>query len=706
MKKNKKKLLKRIFIFPLIIIISSCSLIFLPDYLNVSTVLAQYSEYKGPPPQFAIIDRICRGNSGKLCNETDFSKKVRLIISGDPRIPGKKGDIITDAEDKRLGIDGTPNKDIGVILGFQTKSKQKIKNFIAASGFSKFYSEYFYPCRAQGSFTIGWESQKGNNGCSKIQYSPDESRIPRVKPENKSSNKTQSKNQEFSPSSQTLNNSITIDQGKIARSAAIHARQYCSVIENGGGRWDIQLSELTYASSDPKKDSNYQSQTKDPAYQREATVNVCNRALELCQSSGDKKTCSIVNHGKWISTSQRPINLTLNCQGNQRFSRRGNGREVSKLLREIEQEAKGAKSCTFNIYNDGDILISPSSEERTLIHTNTTDDGFVINDLVGKVKITKLGNPAKPSPVITLKPRQRYEYSFPKPRNLNKNQRKEVYKEPVIQEFLQCDRWDKWGDDKWKQEICTELNQYRQALNKQFYTSPAVQVTEPTIDGIPIWLSTIDLSNSETIITLISTSEVKKVGGFASFVKKSNAALIASGTFREDRNWTMKSQGRFISGQDARNWSNYTVLGLKSDSQPEMKKRPTVSEEDWKQYWFAITGHPRLVNKGTAGITEVTKGFNLNISRPRGRAAIGFSIKDKKLYHVIPKINVSLPKLAKIMQSIGCDEAVNLEGGNGKLLAEKHDIKVSGQMRSPLIVVYDPAHPAPESIRREWENFK
>ncbi len=477
-----KRTLKRIFIFLLLVISFAFSLIFLPNYINIGTVLAQHSEYKGPPPQSAIIDAICRKNNSKPCNEIYISKKVEIVSgSGYPKNPAKKGDTITDDEDRRLGIDGTPDKSIGVILGFKTKSEQKIKEFLAASGFSKFYSEYFYPCRAQGSFTIGWKSQKGNNGCSEIQYSPDESKITKINL--KTGNKAQSKHKKFSLFPHNSRNSSTIDQQKIARSAAVHARQYCSVIENGGGQWNIQLSELTYAPSDPKKDSNYQLQTKDPGHQREAIKNVCDRALKVCEGQDKKRTCSIVNHGKWISTSQRPINLTLECAGNQRYVRRGNGQEVSKLKDEIEEEAKGAKSCIFNIYNDGDILISPDDKQRTLIHANTTNNGFAINDLVGKVKITQLGNPQKPFPVISLKPRQRYEYSLPKARKLNDKERKEVYEEPVVQEFLRCDRWDKWGDDKWKQEICNELNQYRQALNQQFYAFPAVKVTETAISG-------------------------------------------------------------------------------------------------------------------------------------------------------------------------------------------------------------------------------
>ena len=692
-----KIIFNRRFFFPLILISFAFSLALFPDYLNIATVLAQHSEYKGPPPHSAIIHKICRKNSEKLCNEIDSSDKVKILLGGHPISYGKKDDTITNAEDKSLGIDGTPEKNIGGILGFQTKSKKKIKNFLAAYGFSKFYSEYFYPCKAQGSFTIGWKSQTGNNDCNTIQYTPDENKIKNI--QIKSRSKAISKYKKNNVFSRTSVDSSIIDEQKIAKfAAAVHTRQYCSVIEDGGGKWNIQLSKLTYAPSNPRQNSNYQSGINNPAYQREATVNICNKALKACEGRDNKRTCSIVNHGKWVSTSQRPINLTLECAENQRYFRRGNGKEVPKLKDEIEKEARGAKSCTFNTYNDDDILISPGDDKRTLIHTNTTKDGFVINDLVGKVKITKLGNPTKPSPIITLKPRQRYEYRLPKARNLNDKERKEVYEEPVVQEFLQCDRWNKWGDDKWKQEICNELNQYREAL-KQFYQPPAVQVTEPTIDGVPIWLSTIDLSSPQTIVTLVTKNEVELTGGLTSFANRSNASLIANGTFKDEDTqsknvWTMKDEGTFIQYvNNSERWSTGVTLGLKSGNEPEMNAR---AESQWDRYWFALTGNYWLVGKGT------------NNKLPKGsaaRTAIGFSIKDRKLYHVITKRNVSLNKLSEIMQLVGCDEAVNLEGGGGRILAEKGTIKVPGEVRSPLIVVYDAANPAPENVRKKWASF-
>ncbi|NEO33766.1 MAG: hypothetical protein F6K36_25765 [Symploca sp. SIO3C6] len=239
----------------------------------------------------------------------------------------------------------------------------------------------------------------------------------------------------------------------------------------------------------------------------------------------------------------------------------------------------------------------------------------------------------------------------------------------------------------------------------------AVQVERTTVDGVNIWKTEIDLNNPNTIVTLVKTADVEQAGGFTQFAKNSKAALIASGTFSEDTNWTMISEGNTIQGEDTKNWSTGTVFGLKTGNQAEMFARPDVPE--WNEYWFALTGHPRLVSGGNPGITEVVSAPDEDfIKGDQYRAAIGFSSKEKKLYHIVTNDPIPLNRLAKIMHLIGCDQAMNLEGGGGMVLACKGDSPecngtplVSGEVRSPLIVVYDAQH-RDERITQAWELFQ
>jgi Phosphodiester glycosidase len=138
---------------------------------------------------------------------------------------------------------------------------------------------------------------------------------------------------------------------------------------------------------------------------------------------------------------------------------------------------------------------------------------------------------------------------------------------------------------------------------------------------------------------------------------------------------------------------SYT-LGLKSGNEPEINAR---AKSQWDEYWFALTGNHWLLGKGS-NITKLPKDSNV-------RATIGFSCNPKKLYHVITLKNVSFAKLSNIMKAIGCDEAINLEGGDGRILAQNGKLKVPGELRSPLIVVYDAEHPAPKKTREAFASF-
>nr|MDZ8056832.1 phosphodiester glycosidase family protein [Nostoc sp. EkiNYC01] len=441
-------------------------------------------------------------------------------------------------------------------------------------------------------------------------------------------------------------------------------------------------------------------------YKFDATQNVCEKALKTCQST--EKTCSIVNHGKWISTSQRPINLTLNCADRDKpYSRRGTGQQVSRLKQELEQEAKGAKSCIFNIYSDGDVLISPDEQQRTLIHTNSTDDGFVIDGLAGEVKITQLGDPQKPANVITLKARQRYEYRFPQPRNqlrnLTNDEKKQVYEEPVVQEFLKCNNWERWNRDnkEWAKEICNELNQYRQALNLQFYRPSAVNVEAVRFDnGIEVLKATVDLTKSGVLVSL-GNDEGKGISNsnFNRFLQKNNPVLAMGGVYKLG-NWNLRSQGKTLSTGTQ---SLYTVLVLNSKNQPDMITLTDAgSQLQFEQYLFVLQAGPRLVRQGKATVTKIsteTEGHtNLaeifeNRSR---RAGIGFSQDKTKLYYVTSTGNsrgLSLRELAEVMASekIGCWNAMNLDGGDGPALAHDGFVKEpAGLQAQPyLILVYD-----------------
>ncbi|NET03417.1 MAG: phosphodiester glycosidase family protein [Symploca sp. SIO2B6] len=617
-------------------------------------------------------------------------KGVRIIKGVyEPQEDVKEGDHI--CENRRLSVPGTSDKSAGANLGFVSQFDNKIDGYLAVVGFSNVSSEYFYPCAAAGSTLLGWKytdsirigmksfGSENEYGCPEVLYSPEGTIIPigsSAKPNG----------------IERIAYTRQKQSRKDRRVASVHLRQYCSVVANSGKEWNVNLSQDGY---------------------REDTVeNVCRQAIENCQEKSGE-ICSIVSQGDWKYHVSNPyfreVNILLQCSGNRKYYKKGTGEEVYDLWSQLELEAQGegATSCALYVYGNDEVLITPESNKRTLVHTDSFDNGFVIHTLIGTVEITPPGNPVEVEPIL-LEVGERYRFiydtSIAEPQQLSNSERKEVLELPVVQAFLNLANW--------KVEIHPEIIEYQKALNEQFLKSSAVQVERIEVDGVDIWKTEIDLNNPNTIVTLVKQSDVQQAGSFTQFAKNSKAALIASGTF-EDRNatnWTMISEGKTIEGERSKNWSNYTVLGLRSGNQAEMFARPDVPE--WNEYWFALTGHPRLVSGGNPGITEVAPGSTLNINGSVARAAIGFSSKEKKLYHIVTNDPIPLNRLAKIMHLIGCDQAMNLEGRGGMVLACKGDSPecngtplVSGEVRSPLIVVYDAQH-RDERITQAWELFQ
>ncbi|HAJ61014.1 MAG TPA: hypothetical protein DCP31_18600, partial [Cyanobacteria bacterium UBA8543] len=577
---------------------------------------------------------------------------------------------------RRLLVPGI--KTAGASIGF-VSATGKIPNYLVSAGYSSTPSEYWFPCRGKGGFVIGWRRGDRNNlECRAVQLGATNRINPSVQWKRLQDlyklSSVGVKQQEEAPGQYPT------------QKAEVHVRQYCSAAAGSGQGWGIALPDAKFRWT--------------PDSQNE----LCDRAIKKCNEVSSGNSCSVVSMGEWITTDS-DFTVSLQCDDDRERQLKGDGNQVPDLVEKIENQAKseGAKACVLNMYARDEVLVSPISDTPTLIQSDSSTNNLVINVLTSAVNV-------KDSKTVTfVEAGQRYIYRRQNDgtyqgtkASIPPEEREAIYNSPAVQEFLKLANWT--------QDIAPQIEEYRAALNIQFYqppASPAVQVEETVVNGVAIWKATIDLNNPQTIVTLAPTADVQKAGGFASFVKNSNAALIASGTFKEDKGWTMISEGELLGNTgESKGWSNYTVLGLKSRNLPELSARAKLNEQNWAQYWFAITGHPRLVSNGIPGVTEIAPDSTLNKTGAVGRAAIGFSSKTKTLYHVITKVGISLQKLAEVMRAIGCDEAMNLEGGNGRLLAQNGTILVSGEVRAPLIVVYDAKNKAPDNIRIAWERFQ
>ncbi|MFB2978125.1 phosphodiester glycosidase family protein [Microseira sp. BLCC-F43] len=247
-----------------------------------------------------------------------------------------------------------------------------------------------------------------------------------------------------------------------------------------------------------------------------------------------------------------------------------------------------------------------------------------------------------------------------------------------------------------------------------------VPVTRNTIAGVSFYQTTIDLTDPEVFLTiglannanLANNPKVTKGDEpFENIVARYRAAVIANGTFfgkdaQKSVLGNMVAGGRFLKYS---RWENYgTTLGIKAGNQLEMITARFSGQPDWTQYWFSLTCGPRLVKQGKIWLSPLSEGFkDSHVLGVGARTAIGFPESRDKLFLVTFLRSLSLEQEAKIMQEIGCVEAMNLDGGASVALAHQGRILMSpGRNLTNVLVVYDTNYPAPEELKISWKRFQ
>lgn len=254
-------------------------------------------------------------------------------------------------------------------------------------------------------------------------------------------------------------------------------------------------------------------------------------------------------------------------------------------------------------------------------------------------------------------------------------------------------------------------------------TAPAprpVRVVKRRVGGISFYQTTIDLTDPYTFVTIAlannatqanSSQETSGSESFKALAKRQRAAVVASGTFfsmdaQQRVMGNLVAEGRFLKYSP---WENYgTTLGIRAGNRVEMVTARIEGTPSWDQHWFSLTAGPRLLNQGRVWLAPKSEGFrDPRVMGVAERAAIGYPRGGKKLVLVTFISRVSLPQAAKLMRTIGCYEAMNLDGGSSLALAKSGKVLLPAARRlTNVIVVYDTNHPAPQRVRETWHRFQ
>ena len=259
-----------------------------------------------------------------------------------------------------------------------------------------------------------------------------------------------------------------------------------------------------------------------------------------------------------------------------------------------------------------------------------------------------------------------------------------------------------------------------QIIKRSAKQAKPVQLGRKNVAGASFYLTTIDLADPEIYITIglannaafANTSKVTRGDEpFENMVARSRAAVVANGTFfgKDEQKsvlGNMVAAGKFLKYS---RWENYgTTLGIKAGNQLEMVTARIEGKPDWSQHWFSLTCGPRLVKGGKVWLSPLSEGFkDSHVLGVGSRTAIGFPASRDKLFLVTFLDSLSLEAEAKVMQAIGCFEAMNLDGGASVGLAHQGQILLpAGRNLTNVLVVYDREYPAPAQLKQSWERFQ
>ncbi len=247
-----------------------------------------------------------------------------------------------------------------------------------------------------------------------------------------------------------------------------------------------------------------------------------------------------------------------------------------------------------------------------------------------------------------------------------------------------------------------------------------VKFERKTLFGVTFYQTTINLKDPETFITIGLANNAPQANSnkvshgdesFAAMVKRAQAAVAINGTFfsKDEEKRVMGNMvagGKFLKYSQ---WENYaTTLGIKAGNKLEMVTAREEGQPDWSQHWFSLTCGPRLLKDGQIWLKPELEGFrDPHVFDTGGRTAIGYPQSGDKIYLVTFLSILSLEDEAKLMQGIGCYQAMNLDGGASRSLAYRDKIIVSaGRSLTNIVLVYDTQNPAPKALQESWHNFQ
>ena len=234
---------------------------------------------------------------------------------------------------------------------------------------------------------------------------------------------------------------------------------------------------------------------------------------------------------------------------------------------------------------------------------------------------------------------------------------------------------------------------------------------------MPARVVAIDLRDPATILT-VRLAEHPRPGPvlapprgdapFPRIVAQAGAAALINGTYfsldaRPKLMGTLVEAGRLAHHVSWR--PHGTTFGLRPGNRPTMEPAPRAW---WRAHWLSITAGPRLLTDGEVRIQARAEGFlDPAVTGRASRSTLGYDRRGQRLWLVSFPTAISLDQAARALRELGCWQALNLDGGTSRALAERGRITVMpGRRITNALAVYDALTPAPPALAAAFAAFK
>lgn len=176
---------------------------------------------------------------------------------------------------------------------------------------------------------------------------------------------------------------------------------------------------------------------------------------------------------------------------------------------------------------------------------------------------------------------------------------------------------------------------------------------------------------------------------FETMVQRSHPTAAVTGTYFSLRS-RVPVGDIVVDGRQVHLGCIGTGLCVTADNQCEFIKPFKYKERDWSAFDFVCCAGPRLVCANQIVINPRAEGFrDSGLLGKAARLAVGITAQNRLLF-VATRSRISLGRLAKVMKSLGCMDAINLDAGSslgfyhgGKFLARPD------RQLTNLILIYD-----------------